>query len=93
MPEQAQTDELPTPSAESVLIRVLVEAHVACLPRKKGERFLKVVADKLAHEEQMSELLHIRPSARRTAFRQAQAEAAELYRRWMPVFLARLPLG
>lgn len=91
MPDLATAPgELPEPSAELVMLRVLVEAHVASMPRKKSERFLRMVAEKLAEEEALSAVFHIRPQTQRARLRISRRQAAEWYRCWLPTFVARM---
>lgn len=92
MPELAHSPEdLPPPSAELVLWRVSVEAFIASAGRKRSERFLRLMAEKLANEENLSQVFHIRPSADALRVQRARREAAAMFERFLPVFLARLP--
>lgn len=85
--------ELPEPSAELVLFRVHVEAMLAVMGPKKGERYLRLMAEKLASEENLSALFHIRPRSDDAAVQRARSQAAELFRRHLPIFLARIGGG
>lgn len=87
----AQSEDMPDPAAALVLWRVSVEAFLEVSSRKKGEEFLSVIAGKLASEESLSQVLTIRPEIQRSAVQRARREAGELFRRYLPVFLARLP--
>jgi hypothetical protein len=91
MPELA-TDQadLPPPSAELVLFRIHVEAVVAVLGRRKGERYLRLMAQKLAAEENLSSLFPIRPQKDFASVQRARRQAAAIFERLLPVFLARL---
>lgn len=82
--------DVPEPTAEQVLLRVLVEAHIATVPRRRGEKYLRTVAEKLAGEENFAAVFQIKPSPHASAARAARTQAAEMYRRWLPVLLARL---
>lgn len=73
-----------------MLWRVHVEALLAVMPRKRGERYLRLMAEKLADEENLASVFQIRPSSHRAASRRATLQAAELLERTMPLFLARL---
>lgn len=91
MPELlAAQVELPEPSAELILLRVMAEAYVATMPRKKGERFLRTVAEKLANEESFASVFPIRPTPQWIASRTARRQAVGQYRAWLPTFLARV---
>lgn len=83
-------DDLPPPHPSFVLYRVLVEAIVAELAPKKATRFLEVIATKLADEENLTAVFPIRQSSQREAQRRAHAQASALYRRCLPIFLARV---
>lgn len=89
--QSAGSEELPAPSAELILWRIHVEAMLTVLGRKKGERYLTLMAEKLADEENLASIFQIRPASHRGATRRATAQAAELFARSMPLFLARLP--
>lgn len=82
---------LPAPSPELVLWRVSVEAFIAMQSRRKGERFLELVAEKLAAEANLAEVFRLRVSAEHEAMRRAHREASVAFQRLMPIFLARLP--
>lgn len=93
MPEvldQPQTVQLPPASAELVLWRVHVEAFIAVMGRKKAERYLQLMAVKLADEENMAAVFHIRPVREQESVRIARTQAAAIFQRYMPIFLARL---
>lgn len=86
----AVSAEMPEPSAELTLIRVLVEAHLATCSRKKGERFLRLTAEKLADEESLSAVIPFSGASQHSGVRTARRQAAEVYRRLLPLFIARL---
>lgn len=88
---QFNPDALPDPAAGLVLWRVSIEAFLAVSSRKKGEEFLAVMADKIASEENLAEVFTIRPQTQREEVRRARKQAADLFARYLPVFLARLP--
>lgn len=87
----AQESELPPPSAELVLWRVHVEAMVVALGRKKGERYLRLMADKLAFEDGLASVFQIRPASMHADVRRTRRQAASVFERYMPIFLAALP--
>jgi hypothetical protein len=91
MPEALEHPEFPDPTAELVLLRVFIEAHLETSPRKVGERFLLVAAEKLASEENMASVFQIRPHAHWPASQRARKQAVALFERYLPTFLARLP--
>jgi hypothetical protein len=74
-----------------VLLRVFVESYLATAPRKKGEKFLRMAGEALAEEELLASVFQIRPSRQHAAVRRARKEAAAIFERYLPVWLARLP--
>jgi hypothetical protein len=93
MPERALRPpvELPPPSAELILWRASMQAFIAVSGRKRGERFLRTVAEKLALEDNLSSVFQIRPTSETGAVQKARREAAEIYERYLPILLAQLP--
>lgn len=88
---QPDNDELPPCSAELVLWRVHVEATLAVLGRKKAERCLRLMAEKLAGEENLSSVFQLRPATDAGSMRRSRRQAATAFQRYLPLFLARLP--
>ena len=82
--------QLPPPRAELVICRVGIEALLDVLGPKKGERFLKCMADRLETEERLSEVIRIRASCEDGAVKQARQEAMMWFRQMLPTFMARL---
>ena len=89
----ADTDELPEPSAELVLLRVAVEVFIATADLKKGRGLaaMKLASEILATEESVSLLFPIRPSSQHVAVNTARLQAIAMFKQWIPVFLARVP--
>lgn len=85
------TEELPAPSAELTLIRVLVSAHLATSSRRKGDAFLEACALTFADEERLQAILPIRPPLQQKARRVAQKQALAMFNALLPVWLAWLP--
>lgn len=69
-----------------------MECFLATMGRKKAERFLRLMAEKLASEENLSSVFQIRPTSEETEVARARRQAVEMYRRYLPIFLARIPL-
>jgi hypothetical protein len=90
VPEPTTRDEIPAVSAELLLLRVLVEGYLATAPRKRGEAFLRHVAQTLATEEELSAIVPIR-DMNRQAMSQARRGALAAFRACLPTWLARLP--
>lgn len=92
MPESnlVPSPDLPPPSANLVLWRASVMAFITVCGRRKAEKFLRIMAEQLAAEENLSSVFQIRPNSEHLAVRQARREAAEVFRRFLPLFLASL---
>jgi hypothetical protein len=82
-------DEMPEPTAEMVLFRVHVEVLISLMGRKKADRYLRLMAEKLADEENLSAVFKLRRSAKHEALRKAHQDAALQFQRFLPVWLAR----
>lgn len=89
--EKAEADDLPEPDAAVVLWRVSVQAFIATAPRRRSERFLKAMAETLASEDAVSDILPIRPRGDHAAVQRARREAVAAFRQLLPAFLAALP--
>lgn len=74
-----------------MLYRVHVESIIAVLGPKKGERYLLDMARRLAREEDLASVFQIRPEAQRAELRRSRREAAAIFERLLPSFLAALP--
>lgn len=81
---------MPPPSPELVLWRASVQALLATMGRRKGERFLRIMAEQLAGEDNLSSVFNIRPTSEHARVRVVRRQAAEMFRRYVPVFLAGL---
>lgn len=90
VPEPEYTQELPRPSAELVLWRVHVEAQIEVLGRKKAERYLRTMADKLAWEDNLAAVFQIRPHTEQRLVSIARQQAVAIFERHLPIFLAAL---
>lgn len=84
------TADLPPPDASLVLVRVAIESFIDVVGPKKGERFLKGMADRLASEERLAEALRFRPASEDAAVSQARRSAMLWFRQALPIFMARL---
>lgn len=82
--------ELPPPSPELVLWRVLTEAMVEELGRKRGERLLRTIARKLSSEESLSEVMRIRPASDDAAVAHARRQAMAFFRQTLPRLMGGL---
>lgn len=91
-PEKQPLDaeELPAPSAELVLLRVLVQAHLATAPRRRGEAFLRVVSEILSTEERVTLLFPTRPKSQQSAVTDARRKAMAQFRQLLPAFISSL---
>lgn len=84
-------EALPDPTAATVLWRVSIQAFIATSSRRRSERFLRHMAETLASEDTVSEILPIRPRSDHAALMQARREAMAMFRALLPTFLAMLP--
>lgn len=83
--------ELPAPSAELVLIRVLTSAYLATChvkPHRRAKAFLRAATKMLASEESASAILPIRPNTQLNAVAVARRQAVALFRQYIPMFTA-----
>jgi hypothetical protein len=83
--------ELPAPSAELVLWRTSVQAFIAVCGKRKAEKFLRIMSERLAHEDNLSSVFQIRPVSEQAAVRVARRQAAVVFDRYLPLFLAGMP--
>jgi hypothetical protein len=67
-----------------------MECFIASQSRKRGERFLQLMAASLATEEAVSNVLPIRPVRAMGDVQKARREATALFKQLLPVFIARL---
>lgn len=92
MPETTpEPMELPDPHPAYVLFRVQTEALVAVIGRKKAERMLRIMAEKLATEQSLAQVFVVRPKTKHEEMRLARVHAANLFDRYLATFTARLP--
>jgi hypothetical protein len=79
------------PSAMTAAVRMLVQAHLRSMGRRRGERYLRELALLVENEESVRSLYPRRPKHERTAQARAQDEAAECIRQMMPELIRSLP--
>lgn len=72
------------------LWRVSVEAFIASAPRRRSERFLRLMSEKLAEEESLAQVFPIRPGTMRELDRLAVEKALVCFSRAMPMFVAAM---
>lgn len=89
--EPTSKDELPTPSAELVLSRVIVEAWLRTVTRKEGAAFLQNLAGVIGDSEEMAAVVPILRTEAGRAKARAEREALAALRQMLPVFIATLP--
>lgn len=87
---RAEAPALPPPSAELVLLRVFLESFVTIMGPKKAERFLRMSAERLASEENLANILPIRPHSDDAALSAARQSAMLWMRQMLPILMARL---
>ena len=89
-PGGAEADDLPTPSPELVMLRVLIEAHLATLSRRKAIRFLEAVNDLFDQHDQLRNAYRLRADAYDDQVHEARRRARNWFNRLMSVYLRRL---
>lgn len=87
---ETEAERLPAPSAELVLIRVMVSAYLATAPRRRAEAFLRHAATLLENEESVSLLLPIRPPTQHSALSKARRQAVAMFRELLPALVASM---
>ena len=85
-----ETSPPPAPSAELILIAGFVQAHIATLPRKQADRFLKIAKDKFGQYCELAEVPRLRASEHDAALAHSILQAEAWYRASLPVFLAAI---
>jgi hypothetical protein len=88
--EPTQRDDFPAPSHETVLLRVMVCAYLAGLPKREAERYLRRIAEALASEESLLSISLLRPPPEQAEVNKARRQAIAVFRRYLPLFLACL---
>lgn len=94
--DASASEELPAPSAELVLIRVMVCSYLATSgerPKRRGAAFLSEAARLLENEDTVALLLPIRPASQHAELARARRRAVTLFRQLLPTFVASLPGG
>jgi hypothetical protein len=89
-----ESEELPPPSPELVLMRVFVAAYIATAherPKRRGRAFLRRAVRLLEQEDSIALLSPIRPSSQHVAVAKARRGAVSMFREYRPFFLAMLP--
>lgn len=88
--EAEPTEQLPPPSPEFVMMRVFICAVLRVTTPKKGEAILREMAEMLASEESLADVMPIRRSSQMAAVGRARREAVAIFRTYLPVFLGHL---
>lgn len=86
----AETDDLPPPSPELVMLRVLLEAHLATLPRRKAIRFLEAANELFEQHDQLRNAYRLRADACDGQVQEARRLARNWFDRLVSVYLRRL---
>jgi hypothetical protein len=87
----APSKELPATSASLSALRMMCQAHLRTMSRRRGERFIRELALVVSREESVRTLMPTRPREQRAAQEQAQDEAAQWIRLVLPILLSSLP--
>lgn len=91
--DRSSPEDLPPPTAEAILIRVAMARWLGSIPRADALRVLQGMAEDLATEESLSNVLLIRPPADQPAVNLARRQAIAQFRRFLPVWLQALDDG
>lgn len=92
MPHNAdQFEGLPPLTYEDVRWRWTVEAMIACMGRKRGERFLRLLVDRARTEVELETVLPIRRHASHVAIMREKRKAAASISAYLPTLRASLP--
>lgn len=82
--------DLPPPSPEIILIRVAISAYLSTNSKKKGDAFLKAMAEILRDETSLAAVVAIRGPAQADAVAKARRGAMALFRALLPTLLGRV---
>lgn len=82
---------LPVPSAEMILLRVMVQAHLSTVSKRRGEAFLRACADILATEDSIALVVPIRDAGAHADIAVARKHAIAMFRGYLPTLIASLP--
>jgi hypothetical protein len=85
------TDLLPPSSASLSAMRMIAQALLRTMTRRKGEIFIRELALIVSREETVRTLMPTRPAHQRAAQERAQDEAAQWIRLVLPILLSSLP--
>lgn len=92
MPEFAfERREQPSPMPAVAIMRMLMQAHLRTIGRRKAERFLRELATIVENEESIRLLFPTRPKHERAAQAAAQDEASAWIRQMLPELMRSLP--
>jgi hypothetical protein len=72
--------ELPPPSAELILIREVIDWHLASLPRREAARAREQLAERFAKLDSIGRVIVIRPRPQHAAVARARRQAAAWFR-------------
>lgn len=84
------SEDLGTPTPEAVLLRVAISAHLSMISPKKGDIFLRRMAEILASEESFSAVVPIRPAPDLKLTHSARRRAMRLFQGMLPSLIARV---
>jgi hypothetical protein len=75
MREPQLNQPLPDPSAELVLIRIMLEAHLDGLPAKERAKFVRRINESFAERLDLGNIEPLRPPTQFSALKAAQLQA------------------
>lgn len=73
-----------------VFLRAHIEATIATMGRRRAERYLRLMAEIISQEENLSAVFQLRPVTQQGEVRKARRQAAAMFDGYLPLFLARL---
>lgn len=85
------TDPLPASSASLSALRMMAQAFLRTVGKRKAEKFIRELALIVAKEETVRTLMPTRPAHQRAAQERAQDEAAQWVRLVLPMLLSSVP--
>lgn len=88
--ENRVAEELPEPDALTILFRVAVTHWMKSLPKDEALKILHGMAEDLANEHSLSNVLLMRPPPEQGAVNRERRRACAMFRRFAPVWLAAI---
>lgn len=87
-PGASAPDDLLGESAEMVLIRNAICCFLQIMPRRKADKYLKLLAESLATEDAVTKLVPLRSATRHADSSLERRKALDLFRASLPFFMS-----